>query len=179
MTTFFAGDVLDAADLEGPPWGLGMVAYGSRPIASGVAGPVTPSGAAVQGVLRLDNITMTAGRRYLVMSSPLRMALATATDRGKFELRYNATGTATTSSAAISRSEIAVPTGGFTNDSFPPMRKVITPGSSTALASVLLCMSRPTGTGAITAYGSTDDEQLWIAVIDQGLAVADGGVTIL
>lgn len=173
--TFFAGDTLDATDLNLPPWGLGMIAYGSRPSSNGNAGPITPSGSTSTGVLRIDNITLKAGRRYLIESSDLRVDLGTATDRPRFELRLNTSGTATTSTAITARTEV----GGADLNNMPHLRRIITAGSDTSVASLLLSVTRPTGSGSVLVMAGTDDETLWIGVTDLGVSVSDTGVVLL
>lgn len=173
--TFFAGDTLDAADLNLPPWALGMVAYGSRPSSNGNSAVLTPSGSTSTGILRIDNVQLYAGRRYMIESSDLRVDLGTSTDRPRFELRLNTAGTATTSTAITARTEVA----GADLNNMPHLRRVITPSSSTSVASLLLSVTRPSGSGTIQVMAGTDDETLWIAVTDLGVAVADSGVVLL
>lgn len=178
MTTktlpFYAGDELHAADLNDPPYALGIVAYGSRPNSNGNVGPVTPSGTARTSVLRVDNITLKASRVYLFHSSDLRIDYGTTTDRGKFELYLNTSGTATTSSTLVARSEQA----NGDNNQFPQLFRVVIPAADTTNASILLAVSRPTGTGSITVLCGTSDETLWLSVTDLGPAPADTGVVL-
>lgn len=154
---------------------FGAVAYGSR---SSIAGPT--SGATELGILRLDNLNLTAGYFYLVLVGNLRVDMSVVTDRAKFILRYNSAGTATTSSTALARSERAIPTSGDDLNSFPKPMGWIIPGSSTTTGSVLLSMSRPSGTGTLTAPPSpyASDELVTMAILNFGPAPADTGVAV-
>jgi hypothetical protein len=172
---FFAGDALPAAGLNLPPWGLGVIAYGTRPSSNGNVAAFTPSGSTATGVLRVDNIEFISGRRYMIQSSDLRVDLGTATDRARFEVRLSTSGAATTSTAIWARSE----SSSADLNNMAQIERVYTPSSSTTTGSLLLSVSRPSGTGTISVLAGTDDETLWIAVTDLGLAVADTGVVLV
>lgn len=153
-----------------------VVAYGSR---SSIVGPT--SGGTELGILRLDNLTLVQGYLYHILIGNLRPDLsAPTTDRAKYILRYNLSGTATTSSTALSRSEIAVPTSGYDLNSFPPPQGILIPSSSTTTGSVLLSISRPSGSGTITTPPSpyAADELMTMTIFSWGVAPADTGVAV-
>ena len=147
----------------------GVVARGTRTTVQ------TCTGAEI-GIIRLDNITLLNGHAYLVLPSILRIDLTVTTDRPKFLLRYNLTGTATTSSFALARSERS---GSEDLNSQPAPYGWIYPTADTTTASVLLSMVRPSGTGNILCPPATaSDEPITLSVIDYGVAPSDTGVVI-
>ncbi len=128
------------------------------------------------GILRLDNVALLSGHAYLIQPSILRVDMTVTTDRPKFLIRYNLTGTATTSSSALARSERS---GSEDLNSFPPPFGWIFPVADTTAASFLLTMVRASGTGNILCPPATaSDEPITLSVIDYGVAPADTGVVI-
>jgi hypothetical protein len=153
---------------------FGVVAYGTRQSA------VTTSGGTVLGVLRLDNLSLVSGYLYLVYLGTLRPDLtAPTTDRAKYLIQYNSSGTATTSSTIISRSEGAS-SSGLDLNTVPSPTAIIIPSTSTTTASVLLSVQRVTGTGTITTPPSpvASDEYVTMTIINFGPAPADTGVAV-
>lgn len=147
----------------------GIVARGTRTTVQ------TCTGAEI-GILRLDNMTLLNGHAYLVQPSILRIDLTVTTDRPKFIIRYNLSGTATTGSAALARSERS---GSEDLNSQPPPFGWLFPVADTTTASVLLSMVRPSGTGNVLCPPATaSDEPITLTVIDYGVAPSDTGVVI-
>jgi len=150
----------------------GIIARGSR------SSVVTCTGAEI-GILRLDNLALLNGHGYLVYIGNLRVDLTVVTDRPKFLIRYNLTGTATTTSTALARVERAIPTSGEDLNSFPVVTGWIYPTSDTSTASVLLSVVRPTGTGNVLVPPAVaSDEPVTMSILDFGIAPVDTGVAV-
>lgn len=133
------------------------------------AGPT--SGTTELAILRLDSMSLLIDRAYLVMVSGLRWDMTVTTDHFKWNLRYSTSGTATTSSTTLTRSEQTEDVS--TN---APITAWIRPSAS-ATYSVLLSLVRTSGTG--TATTTADDENdIQFVVIDKGYAVEDTGTVL-
>lgn len=131
------------------------------------------------GIIRLDNLQLLNGHGYLVLVGNLRVDMTVVTDRPKFLIRYNLTGTATTASSALCRVERAIPTNGDDLNSFPMPVGWIYPVADTVSASVLLTLVRASGSGNILCPPAVAaDEPVTLTVIDYGVAPPDTGVII-
>lgn len=158
---FQSGMRLTPARLNSLP--KGEIARASR------SGNVTLNTTGETGILRLDDVPVKAGRVYAIRAPRLRYDATTATDRGKFHLRINTAGVATTSSTVRARSE------GDETDSLS-IEYFHRPSTNETL-SVLLSILKVTGTGTWAAMGS-DEGGIDLVIEDQGEAATDTGVDV-
>lgn len=127
--------------------------------------------AAEQGVLRLDNISLTSGWIYAIYASG-QLTSTVGSDQAQAIVRYSTSGAATTSSTLLVQdgngvySAINAP---FTTVGF------YVPGSNQTL-SVLLSSVRQAGTGNVSMRGSVTPTRLWVACC--GVDPGDSGVSI-
>lgn len=172
-TTYFAAQKLRAEELadlvdEDSPLPLGILARGNRNTSSTTT-------TTEQGVLRLDDIPVYAGRTYRVWTSPLFLDTSVANDVIRALVRYTTDGsTPTTSSSVLSfvqaraedvTDQYAIP---FTCDYSP---------SADQLLSVLLTVARRSGTGNVSIIGATSGP-INLVVEDIGMDPGDTGVDI-
>lgn len=134
----------------------------------------------ITGYLRLDSVPLLDGRSYMIVAHNLRIdvsAGAAANDHYKFDLRYDGTGAAaTTTSAEIGRSELTTAsTSTAQDDSFPPVIGWVNP-SADATGSFLLTATRTAGGATVAVQADTGG--VWLTVFDMGIAVADTGVDV-
>jgi len=134
-----AGDPIYASDINGRG-----IQYRANRTAS--AGPT--SGTTFLGVLRIDGMVLKAGFIYEFKTSGLRPTF-TAVGGYKADLRYNASGTATTSSTEIGRVETN-DNDGAGGDSWPGIVGYVVPGTDTTAAGVILSIARFSGTGTVS-----------------------------
>lgn len=127
---------------------IGCVAFGRRTNAS--SGSTT----AEVGVLRLDNIPVYQGRRYKITTSPLNMFSTIAGDLMNAHIRVSTTAAATTASTQLT----GLVESAFTSAASQRtqcLNVTYTPAASGTL-SVLLSISRDSGTGTVTIAGATN-----------------------
>jgi hypothetical protein len=118
-------------------------------------------------VMRLDNVFMRQGWAYNIVVPRVRFDFVTATDRGKAVIRYTNSGTATTSSSLLARTESGdVQTAGFSGLLFPP---------STGTYSFLLSAIQYSGSSTATFIG-TDEGGIDMYV--EGLGPAPSNTTV-
>ena len=145
-----------------------VVSRGNRATASSAT-----SGGTELGVLRVDGVNLIGGHSYMVIADHLRPDLTVTTDRAKYTLRWNDTGVAaTTSSTELGRTEAA---GGDLN-SMGVIIGWVHPAADVSGASFILTISRPSGTGTVTALADTGGMN--ITIIDVNLTVPDTGVDL-
>jgi hypothetical protein len=166
-------DLLQAADtaLDGrldvvEPRARGMVYFGQRN-----SNKATANDTVEVGVVRLDSCLLKDGRNYQIAASGLRVTGATAT-HFLCKLRYNPSGTATTSSTEVARSEGTTPT-----DNLPSLVAPIQIVGSDVTASFLLTFQRTAGSGAIT-LNAENVGSMMITVTDMGPVLSDTGTDV-
>jgi hypothetical protein len=121
------------------------------------------------GILRLDALGLISGRAYEFYVSQIRYDVVTATDRGKFHLRYATSGTATTASTILRRSE------GIDDDSLGAFSAWRFP-TANENGSLLLSALKVSGSSVFTV--PADEGGVDLIVFDWGVAPADTGVDI-
>jgi hypothetical protein len=126
--------------------GLGIVARANRTTSSS-------STTSEVGVLRLDSVPISAGRMYRIWTSPMIFQSTVANDLINAHIRYSTAGTATTGSTQL--------TGLVDNAasaSGPQRTKGMTVPwvpVATGVASILLSVSRDSGTGSVALNASS------------------------
>jgi hypothetical protein len=149
-----------------PPWPLGVIAQVER------AGASTPSTAA-QPVLRMDNVPVTAGRRYRIYTSTFLIFSTAVNDNGSARISFTtdgtSAGTASTLLTLFNSSDIATTgdgTGAMLSQDYVPAVDL--------KLSLLLFTTRVQGTGSISLV-STASQRIQLTVEDRGLAVPSAG----
>lgn len=127
------------------------------------------------GVLRIDDIPILSGHRYVIETNSVTMHSTVTTDCLRMNIRYTTDGsTPTTSNTALCDAQLTV-----NNNSFPTTSMAkgsYVPGSNQTL-SVLLTIQRITGTGNAQLIGSsTFPIELYIS--DLGPDTGDVGVDV-
>lgn len=163
----FAGDVAFADETNEALKTGTVIARGRR---------VTNSTAAAteQSVLRLDNVSVLAGRVYWIGTGPLGLDTTVAADIGAATLRVQAGATATTASTRL-----ASATGAMVNASFAESCDCggfYVPAGDEVL-SILLTTSRSNGTGNISLAASAT-APIDLFVVDMGVDPGDTGVDL-
>lgn len=125
------------------------------------------------GVLRLDSVPLQNGRIYLVCTNSLFFASSVAADVITGRLRYNAAGTATTSSTIIGEGGTTQPT---TTSFGTPVTELFVP-PSTANYSILLSVARIGGTGNVSIAVATNHPSIELFVLDVTAPTGDPGDT--
>lgn len=128
-------------------------------------------------VLRLDDIPIIGGRAYNVMTTPLLLDTSVANDVGRIAITYTTDGsTPTISSTIMPGTEYttvlpnpAVAQGITGNTTYVP--------ASNETLSLLLCVSRFSGTGTITILGSSS-VVIEMKIVDGGVDPGDTGVDL-
>jgi hypothetical protein len=144
-----------------------MIAFGNR------QSDKTFSGTEV-GALRLDNVSMRNGYRYLIMSNSLRLFVVTG-ETGKCNLRFSTAGSAGTGDAILGAVE------GNANTAFTPVQSPTlcisyAPGANVTF-SCLLTVARSGGSGNVTLNGSAS-QPIELYVIVAGPDPTDTGVDV-
>jgi hypothetical protein len=116
------------------------------------------------GVLRLDSIPIINGVVYLIESAPMYL-LSTTGDIVNARFRYSTAGAATTASSQLGQAFQTI-----TNSSQPTsaMLKVLYPAATTGSLSVLLTITRSSGSGNLKTFGASE---FWVkvgSIIDPG-----------
>jgi len=143
----------------------GIIKYGRRTTSSTTATSSTPV-----GVERLDNINVIAGRAY-VITVTCHPNSTVQTDNARVDFRASTSGVATTASAVMDDGQFFCLLGEEQTFSF------IYIAPSTATLSVLLCVARDAGSGAVDllANGTTRNTLLWVEEMNP---VTDTGVDV-
>jgi hypothetical protein len=148
--------------------GLGSVARANRTTSSSSTTSET-------GVLRLDNVPVSAGREYRIWTSPMIFQSTVAGDLVNAHIRYNTAGTATTGSTQLTglvdtANSASGPqkTKGLTALWVPP---------TTGLVSILLSVSRDGGTGSV-ALNASSPYPIDLVVEDAGADPGNTGVVL-
>jgi hypothetical protein len=118
------------------------------------------------GVLRLDSIPIVNGVTYSIISSAMYL-LSTTGDILNIRFRYNTAGAATTGSSQLGQAFQTI-----TNSIQPTsaILNVLYPAATTGSLSVLLSITRASGSGNAKVFGSSE---FWVAVG----SIADPGDT--
>lgn len=118
------------------------------------------------GVLRLDNIPIVNGVVYRIRSSAMYI-LSTTGDIVNIRFRYNTAGAATTASTQLGQAFQTI-----TNSIQPTsaILDVLYPSATTGSLSVLLSVTRASGSGNTKVFGSSE---FWVAIG----SIADPGDT--
>lgn len=170
----FAGDPVYAADINT----LGKV------LAYGIRTTVTPSSStwatSEVGSLRVDGISLKAGKLYFIMTNPISFVGSVVGDVVNARIRGNQAGVATTSSTELGHVRAYInntsngPVHSFTVD--------FTPTADTTTASFLLSVERAvsgTSSTGVRLWGNTSNEAVKLWVVDSGsIAPANTGVVI-
>jgi hypothetical protein len=122
------------------------------------------------GVLRIDGITIVAGRRYMVICNSSRVDSATSTDKFQHRIRVSEAGAATTSSTEVSYWESA------DQDSGMPMG-FFTATTNSTTCSVLFTLAR-FGAGSSTWQATDHDGGFCLEVFDCGEDPGDTGIDV-
>lgn len=146
----------------------GVIARGRRTTATG---NITTT---ETGVLRLDSVSVLAGRLYRISTSNINMDTSVANDICAARIRISTSGTATIASTQIANIRQTIDDA--TNSNIVPLNTFYAP-SSDATLSVLLSAIRVAGTGNLVVFCSGTDI-LDLVVSDEGVAPADSGVVI-
>lgn len=146
-----------------------LLAWGERATQSTAA-------SAAQGVLRLDNVPVISGHKYLICTSNMLLFSTVAADVGSARIALSTSGAATTAStlSATANSPAIVSIGNGVQ--IGPLSFLYQATSSGAL-SVLLYTLRLSGTGNVSIFASTGNlTQLAVYHVDAN--VPDSGVSI-
>ena len=130
------------------------------------------------GVLRLDNIAITAGRLYIIKTGPLPLTSNTAGDVVFANIRTAVGGTATTGSSLVGgqRLQWAVTSADVTNPRSASMLQPYAAPSNGTL-SVLLTVGRASGSGIVSINASLGGGiDMWVE--DAGIDPGDTGIDI-
>jgi len=171
--TFFSGQKARASQMndlidQDSVLPLGIIARGQRVTNS--TGTTTEV-----GVLRLDDVPMYAGRTYKIWTSPLWLDTSVANDVAAVNLRHTTDGsTPSTSSTILTAAESVLANIAFPNS--VGMSIDYSPATDT-LFSVLLTVSRASGTGTILITGSAT-LPISVVIEDIGLDPTDTGTDI-
>jgi hypothetical protein len=130
----------------------------------------------VVGVLRLDNVPIKAGLLYKIWTAPLFVVGTIATDYAGVEIYGSTSGVATTSSTQMTAVQSQI-----INTSFPVVHpSIVLPYTSATdvTLSVLLSVSRSSGTGSVSLQRASGTIPIHLVVECLGSDVADTGVSI-
>ncbi len=129
----------------------------------------------LQGVLRLDNIPIIAGHKYLIHTSALLMLSSVSGDVATAQITASTSGPATTASTTIARATTSDLT--IASATTGPISFIYEAASGTSgMLSLLLMSGRLSGTGNISINGSSTPLQIHVYHI--GTDVQDDGVAI-
>lgn len=175
MTSRLAGETILAANYDadidlGPN---GILAWGQRTTSSSTTTTTV-------GVLRLDDIPMTGGRSYLVLTTPLNIdSTGGPSDDVRVFIKYTADGSTPTTASATLPGSVAGGDlgGGGTGAPTPTISTVLTPTGGDQLSSFLLCVQRVAGAGNSYIFGDAT-QTIEMYVIDIGKSVVDSGTDI-
>lgn len=169
--TILAGQVLTAADFNLAAKSGEIVGWAQRISNSSASSSTTDV-----AVLELPDIAITAGRLYEIFTSPLRLDTGVANDVAMARIRY------TTDGSTPSVSSTVLPGGQaeavLANVTFGEDRVISTtyvPAADETL-SLLLCVSRQTGSGSITVIADGSATLCELKVRDCGVSAGDTGV---
>lgn len=143
-----------------------VIAYGNR-------GSNSSGFTAEAGVMRLDNIPIRNGRRYLIMAPPIHIFSTVANDDVGASLHYTTDGTAATTSSTTLHTDISKVSGASVDRGGTVAPFGILTGPADAVLSVLLSALRVNGGGTCNLLASMS-----VLVIAYGDAVSDTGVDL-
>ncbi len=149
----------------------GLVGRGQRSTSS------TTTTTTEVGVLRVDNLALPAGRRYLFVTSPVIFNSTVAADLIVFTLRINTAGTATTSSTRI----MDLVESSYSASGPQRSQSLIAPYSPSGAETVsaLLSVARTSGTGTVgILVASSPLHDIRLDVFDIGIDPGDTGVDV-
>lgn len=128
-----------------------------------------------QGVMTLDDIPITAGRRYLIETSALLLDGSIANDVIRAVIRYTTDGSTPTTSSTILcldqdiQPNVSFPIGASPSSTYAPV--------SDETLSLLLSVARVTGTGTVGMLGGSTTP-IEVLVWDLGTDIGDSGTDI-
>lgn len=171
--TFFSGQKARAADMNDLIDKDSVLPLGIQARANRITSSTTTT--TEVGVLRLDDVPMYLGRTYKIWTTPLFLDTSVANDVAAGNFRYTTDGSTPTTSSGLLDSCQSV----LVNATFPNTGNIIIDYSPTVdqLFSVLLTVSRQTGTGNISITSSST-APICINVEDIGQDPTDTGVDI-
>lgn len=162
---------LSRIDTDATSKGRGLVKWGQRTTAS-----LTTT--TEVGVLRVDGISLVAGRQYRIWTSPLHMDSTVTNDEIRSRLRYNTAGTATTASAGLPGAMAHVRQTDANVSEDKSITVTYTPATNETM-SLLLTVARIAGTGNVSLVNAPDAENtVQLMVEDIGPAQAQSGVVL-
>lgn len=129
-------------------------------------------------VLRLDDIPLLGGRQYTIVSSPLNLDTSQNSNVGQATLTYTTDGSTPTVSSTILPGSVVksmIPDGNQPEEVI--INTTYIPAADETL-SLLLCIARQVGTGAIMIVADGTNTITEIRVIDQGEDPGDTGVDL-
>lgn len=171
MADFLAGQVPTAAELNLAAKAGVIVGWAQRVIDSNTANSTTDV-----AVLELPDVPLTAGRIYEILSSTLRIDCSIANDVGMARIRYTTDGSTPGVTSTVLPGGQAQ--GVLANTSFPEDKVIATryvPASNETM-SLLLCVSRQTGTGVITILADGANRVIELTIRDCGVSPGDIGI---
>lgn len=127
------------------------------------------------GVLRLDGVSVLSGHAYTIRTGTLSPVSSIANDYVGIKIRYTSDGTtATTSSTVLQTVQLRITGAGGGEEA--SIAVTYNPAANQTL-SLLLCVSRVSGTGNITFNaGATSPMELWID--HDGVDPGDTGISL-
>lgn len=132
----------------------------------------------VVGVIRVDNIAVTANRAYTVRTGGLVPSSSVVNDDVEIHVRFKTGGTAAaTTDAVLPGSALRGRYGGGTNGLIAGINALYVPAATTTL-SILLCVSRSGGTGSVSIFSDTGAYPIDLWLEDAAVAPALAGVNI-
>ena len=143
-----------------------------------ITSSTTSSSTTLVPVLRLDDIPLTAGRQYTIVSSALALDGSVAADSITIVMTYTVDGsTPTIASPTFPGSNVQIVQS---NVSIPEYRSIITtyiPAADETL-SLLLCVFRGSGSGVVGILADGTTRICEFRVLDQGEDPGDTGVDL-
>jgi len=127
------------------------------------------------GVLRIDNITMKAGKLYQISTGPINMDGTIDNDVGKIQLRLSTSGAATTSSTIIGYMRQTIDNNAQSNV-VSLNEWYLSPTDATV--SILMTLVRQAGTGNVIVFCTSSGDILDMVVQFAGTDPGDTGVVI-
>jgi hypothetical protein len=167
------GEDLTAARLAAESGGQ-IMARAERATVS--TGTTTTTATSAQGVLRIDDITLRAGRLYRVAAPSLGLYSSTSGDVAVAQLTRTTDGsTPTASSTRLTHGRVEA--FGTSVVHTCDLHAVYAPGGADVTFSVLLSIYRQSGSGTIQAYGAADWPIL-LLIEDLGVDPGDTGTDL-
>jgi hypothetical protein len=161
----------DTGSVWAPVGPQGLVAWATRSTDTGT------TGSADMGVLRLDSVSLRAGRQYKIWTTPLHLDGGTNNDEIRARVRYNTSGAASTSSTILPGSTVHVRQADTNVSESQTISTQYTPGADQTM-SLLLCIGRIAGGSSMRIWNSDGDHTASLFVEDIGPALAHTSVVL-